>query len=99
MSHQSQPVFRGISGYALALAALLLAFLSCFALERFWGEAAAYIPFFVAVVFVVRFASVGPALMAILAGYLVADWFFITPRYALGVKGRTTLWTPLSTSP
>jgi PAS domain S-box-containing protein len=60
-------------GVALALRA---------ACDKYLGEAHPF-PFFLGATAVAAwYAGLGPALLALVLGYLAADWFFMLPRYA-----------------
>jgi PAS domain S-box-containing protein len=53
------------------------------AFDKFLGEAHPF-PFFLAAVAVAAWCGgIGPALLALILGYISADWFFIEPRYRL----------------
>ncbi len=64
-------------GVALALRA---------AFDALLGDAHPF-PFFLAAIAVAAwYGGVGPALLALLLGYLAAEWFFIAPRYDLAIS-------------
>jgi PAS domain S-box-containing protein len=76
---------RGIRGYALGVIAVVSALILRTAFDPIWGDRLAYAWFFLAVIVVARFASKGPQFFAIVAGGLVANWFFIQPRGSLQI--------------
>jgi K+-sensing histidine kinase KdpD len=73
----------GIQGYLAAAACVGLALLLRLALDPLWGDRLAYVTFFLAVFIMAQFAATKPVLVAMLAGFLLADWFFVPPRHSL----------------
>ena len=76
----------GARAYALAAASVGLAFLLRWLLDPMWGDRLPFGLFFLAVVVVTRFASAGPSVFAIIAGFLMGDWFFLAPRHSLLIR-------------
>ncbi len=72
-------------GYGLAALWLSLAFGIRWALDSAWGNHFPYLFFFVAVFVMIQSADAGPSLFTILGGFLLADWFFVTPRHSLRI--------------
>ena len=66
-------------GAALALVALALAARA--ALDTFLGNAHPFPMFLAATVLAAWYGGIGPALVALICGYLVANWFFMPPRH------------------
>src|SRR5882724_4205499 len=75
-----------VSGYALALLVVALAWLVRQALDHVLGDAQAFPSFYVAIALVAWLAGWRPAVLALGLGYLTADWFFLPPKYSLGVQ-------------
>ncbi|HWH70574.1 MAG TPA: PAS domain S-box protein, partial [Candidatus Sulfotelmatobacter sp.] len=78
-------LLEGCRGYFIAFGAVGLALGIRLALDRFCGSAAPYLTFYLAVLVLVRMNEVGPAIFAILLSFLLADWYFIAPRYSLSI--------------
>jgi PAS domain S-box-containing protein len=66
--------------YAIATLAVALAFLVRLTLDPALGDREALATFYVAVALTSWWAGTGPAVAATVAGYLLGDWFFVTPR-------------------
>jgi PAS domain S-box-containing protein len=77
------PVRSGIRSYLQAAICVALALLLRLALDPLWKDRLPYVPAFLAVFVVTQFADVGPSVFAIVAGFLLADWFFVPPRHSL----------------
>ncbi len=72
--------------YAFAAALVAAAFLAREALDPLWGKRLPFGTFFLAFLVVAHFAEAGPSLFAAVAGFLLADWFFVTPRHTLRIS-------------
>jgi len=70
--------------YALTAAAVAAVLGLRLLIDPFWGNAMPYVTFFLALVFIVWFADLGPALFAIAASLVLADFFFSSPRHTFG---------------
>jgi PAS domain S-box-containing protein len=77
------PVGSGIQSYLLSAICVALAFLLRLGLDPLWKDRLPYIPAFLAVFVVTQFTDAGPSVFAIVAGFLLADWFFVPPRHSL----------------
>ncbi len=77
----SPPVRR----YATACLAVALAFAVRLVLDPALGDRQALATFYVAVALTAWWSGTGPAVAATIAGYLLADWFFIPPRRVLSL--------------
>jgi PAS domain S-box-containing protein len=77
------PVRSGPRAYLLAAVCVAVAFLLRLALDPLWKDRLPYVPAFFAVFVVAQFADLGPSVFAIIAGFLLADWFFVPPRYSM----------------
>lgn len=77
--------------YLLAVGCVGLALVLRLLLDSLWGERLPYVWFFLAVLAVARYAGTGPALLAMAAGFLLADWFFVPPRHSLLIVGAANL--------
>lgn len=73
---------RGIE-YGVAIGATLLAFLLRFSLDAYLGDRLAYAAFLVAIAVTTWHGGIGPSLVAVVLGGLIANWVFIHPSYAL----------------
>lgn len=61
------------------------AFLLRMAFDSLWVDRLAYVWFFLALLVVVRCASIGPQIFVLVASVLVGDWFFVTPRGSMAI--------------
>jgi PAS domain S-box-containing protein len=59
-------------------------------MDPLWQDRLPYVPFFLAVFVITQFTDAGPAIFAMVAGFLLADWFFISPRHSLLIRDLTT---------
>jgi len=62
------------------------------ACDPFLGEAHPFPFFLAAVALVAWYGGLGPALLALILGYLAADWFFTEPRYQFAVLSSLGLF-------
>lgn len=67
---------KGGRAYGLAALVVGLAFLARWVLNPLWQDRLPYGTFFIAVLVVAYFTSAGPSAFAIVAGFLLGDWFF-----------------------
>jgi PAS domain S-box-containing protein len=74
---------RGYRGYVLAGFWVGLALLLRNLLDPLWMDHLAYAPFFLAFLIVAQLTELGPSVLALVAGLLLADWFFVAPRHSL----------------
>ena len=74
--------------YGFACLAVLLAFAVRLALDPALGNRQTLATFYVAVTLTAWWAGTGPAILALVLGYVVGDWFFIPPR------GELSVWQP-----
>jgi K+-sensing histidine kinase KdpD len=81
------PVLTGVRAYLLATVCVGLALLLRWALDPIWKDRLPYASFFIAVIVVTQFADVGLTVFAMLAGFLLSDWFFVAPRHSLLISG------------
>jgi signal transduction histidine kinase/CheY-like chemotaxis protein len=77
------PAKARVSSYLIAAASLALASGLRFVIDPSLGDREPFTTFYLAIAVTSWFAGLWPALVVILLGYIVADWFFITPRYQL----------------
>ena len=75
---------QGLARYAGATAILVVATLIRWALDPYLGERAPFIVYIVALTVTSRLGGAGPGLLALILGAMLADFFFIPPRFALG---------------
>jgi len=68
-----------------------VAFLVRQALDPLWGNRLPFGSFFLAFLVVAHFAEAGPSLLAAVAGFLLADWFFVAPRHTLRISDPVDL--------
>jgi PAS domain S-box-containing protein len=73
----------GPSAYLLSAMCVGLALLLRLLLDQEWNERLPYVSFFLAVLAVAQFTGIGPSVLAVIAGFLLGDWFFIPPRHSL----------------
>jgi len=76
----------GWRAYVLAAGFVGLALAARFALDPLWKDRLPFVPFFVAVFLVAQVTEMGPTVMATVAGFVLAEWFFILPRRGLPVS-------------
>ena len=77
------PRMEGVRGYLLAVLCLAIAFGSRWMLDPLWGDRAPYVCFVLAELIVMRVVGGGPLAFTAVAGFLLADWFFVEPRHSL----------------
>jgi len=70
---------------AIALAPVVAATVGRAALDPVFGEQLPFITYFGAVAFAGWYGGFAPGFLAAVASGVVADWFFIAPRHAIGV--------------
>jgi PAS domain S-box-containing protein len=80
------PVLAGIGAYGLAAVCVGLAFLLRWLLDPLWRDRLPFATFFITVVVVAQFLDVGPSVFAMVAGFLLGDWFFLSPRHNLLIR-------------
>ena len=92
--HPPRPEKRGVpprlqraEEYGIAVCATLLAFFLCLSLGAYLEENLSYSAFLVAIVVTTRYGGIGPSLVAVVLGGIIANWAFISPRYALSFTG------------
>jgi signal transduction histidine kinase len=72
--------------YAVGVLGVAVALLIRLALDPWLGNAEPFAFFYAAVAFVAWRLGWGPAMLALMLGYLTAHWFFLPPRYALALE-------------
>jgi PAS domain S-box-containing protein len=72
--------------YGVALIVVSLALLVRLALDPALGNRQTLATFYVAVMLTAWLSGAGPAILALVLGYMVSDWFFIPPRGSLGFQ-------------
>ncbi|HUD83444.1 MAG TPA: PAS domain S-box protein [Candidatus Saccharimonadales bacterium] len=76
-------VLAGGRAWAFAAVCVGLALLLRLVLDPLWMDRLPYVSFFFAVVAVTHFTEMGPSVFAVVAGFLLSDWFFAAPRHSL----------------
>src|SRR5579863_9321083 len=71
-----------IQRYGVAVLAVLAAFLLRLSLDGYLGDKLAYGAFIIATTLVAWYAGYGPSIVTFVCGYLMADWFFVSPRHS-----------------
>lgn len=74
--------------YGLAIFCVMVAWGVRSALDPFWGGRLPYATFFLANLALMRFVSAGPFLLATVAGFVLGDWYFVSPRQTWGLGDR-----------
>ncbi len=69
--------------YGVALVATLLAFLLRLSLDAYLADRLAYAAFLIAIAVTTWYGGIGPSLVAVVLGGVIANCVFIHPRYAL----------------
>lgn len=77
-------------GYAFAVVATLVAAAIRYLVDPALGSLLPYVFFFPAVAFTAYLGGRGPALVALFSGLIIANYFFISPRYQLNVFAHST---------
>ena len=72
--------------YGVAIGATLLAFLLRLSLDSYLDDRLAYAPFLIAIAVTTWYGGIGPSLVAVVLGGLIANWVFLHPRYTFGLK-------------
>lgn len=78
--------------YVIAVAATLLATLVRHWLDDQLGEHLRFGTYFVAILFAAWYCGAGPALLVLVLGYLLANFFFIHPRGSFEITGAEAWW-------
>lgn len=60
-----------------------LALLARWEMDKLWQDRLPFGTFFLAVIVISQFTSVGPSIFATIAGFLLGAWFFVAPRHTL----------------
>ena len=88
--HRPRRAKRGIPSilqwgkeYGVAVGATFLAFLLRLSLDSYLGDRLTYAAFLVAIAVTTWYGGIGPSLVAVALGGLIANWVFLHPRYAL----------------
>lgn len=91
--HPPHPAKRGIppslqlgKEYGVALGATLLAFLLRWSLDSYLDDRLAYAAFLVAIAVTTWYGGIGPSLVAVVLGGMIANLVFLHPRYTFGLK-------------
>lgn len=69
--------------YGVAIGTTLLAFLLRLSLDSYLNDRLAYAAFLIAIAVTTWYGGIGPSLVAVVFGGLIANWVFLHPRYAL----------------
>jgi len=80
---RASPVER----YAVAIGVTLIAFVLRLALDPGLGDDFPFIIFYCATAITAWYGGLGPSLTAIIIGGLLANWFFMAPRFSLLFEG------------
>jgi len=80
---RAKPVER----YAIAIGATLIAFVLRLTLDPGLGDDFPFIMFYCATAITAWYGGLGPSLTAIILGGVLANWFFMPPRYSLLFDG------------
>ncbi|HKT34904.1 MAG TPA: sensor histidine kinase [Nitrospira sp.] len=80
---RAKPVER----YSLAIGATLIAFVLRLVLDPGLGDDFPFIMFYCATAITAWYGGLGPSLTTIIGGGLLANWFFMPPRYSLLFEG------------
>lgn len=68
--------------YGVAIGATFLAFVLRLSLDSYLDDRLAYVAFLVAIAVTTWYGGIGPSLVAVVFGGLIANWTFVDPRYA-----------------
>jgi PAS domain S-box-containing protein len=75
----------GVRSYAIAVAAIMIAFAVRFALQPVLTDRYAFLFFAIAALLVEFFAGLGPALLVVASGLVIGGYFFVPPFNSLGM--------------
>jgi K+-sensing histidine kinase KdpD len=90
----AQPTSDGstvIQRYAFGIAAAVVAFLIRLSLDRYVGDRFPNAMVVPAITLVAWFGGFGPSLLTCLIGFLLCNWFFVTPRHSFTPNGDTNM--------
>ena len=79
-------VYTGLRGYLLSAACTLAAFALRLAMDSTWGSRFPFVIAFVMAFAVMQAAGLGPAIASLSAGFLLADFYFVTPRHSFAIQ-------------
>jgi K+-sensing histidine kinase KdpD len=91
---EAQPTPDGRSTsqrYAFAIAAALVAFVIRYWLDPYAGDRFPNAMVVPAITLVAWFGGFGPSLVTCAVGFLLCNWFFVTPRYSFAPNGTTNV--------
>ena len=74
---------QALKEYSFAVALSFIALGARFALDPYLGDHVPYVTFFLVVMITTWYGGVGASLMAVILSGLLANWFFVSPRYTL----------------
>src|SRR5204862_4928940 len=80
---------RPLIRYSAAIVLAFLAMLLRLSVDPWVGDQYPFATFIAAAAISAWFGGAGPALLTLVLGYLLADWFFISPRHELNISGLT----------
>jgi PAS domain S-box-containing protein len=79
--------YRLLREYAVAILAVSLAFAARLGLDSVLGDRLPLQFFYISTLIAASYGGFGPGLISVLLGFLLADWFFMSPRQTLGLSG------------
>lgn len=85
------PRLKGATAYFFSLVCIWVALATRLALDPLWGDKVPFVLFVIAAFVVSQFSGTGPTIVVIMAGFLLADWFFVAPRHSFLISG-TANW-------
>ena len=75
--------------HAATFLALVVATITRVALDPVLGDHLPFVTYFVAVAFVAWWSGLGPSIVALVVGWWLAEFFFLSPRYVWYPHGKT----------
>lgn len=84
--------------YAFALAAVVIAFALRLSLDYKVHDKFPFATFIIATIFVAWYGGFGPSVATYVLGFLLANWFFISPRYTFEFVGLQNIGTNITSS-
>jgi PAS domain S-box-containing protein len=78
----------GVRAYLLATICVVVGVIVRQALDPLWGDRLPFATFFLAELAVLQFVGAGPLVFTILAGFILGNWFFVSPRHSLFISDR-----------
>ena len=80
----------GLRSYLLAAFFVGMAFVLRVTLDPLWGNRLPFGTFFLAQLAIAQLVPEGAFIVAMLSGFILADWYFVAPRHSLVIDGTVS---------